>query len=594
MPEWWVEARTRTVFRREIILNGPGPDTPDEDPDPSPQASESGSGSPPWALGLLALATTLLSAALGPLLQLFGIRSSPVAAVLLVFAVLVGGIVAVRKAFKDHPTLSRRARWFSIAGLAGFLLTCAALVVVFQPRPPPPELERLPGTQDVAVVGFEGVGTGQDQQVLDDVSEAFTTALTKDQLPEGSTARNYARVTSPPLSVLGEVGQDHRKLDDWTAGFVARTNAGIVIGGLVTTDASGQIGLRPAVYVRAAQVVHAPELAGWYLGGQIRLDQGWNSAPGRGHVIAELARRTQGLAGFTHALDLWRGGRFAEARSALDRLLASGVGGTRDDGAEFVTADLVRLFRGHSLEQVAVGLPAAGRKPYFEAALADYQAIDPNGPIALRARLSLAGTRYQLALGTSSSCHPGTVDSEALATSSAELRRLAADNAFSEVGRLRASVNLAQVEQCRVTARLVPDDGTIGRALQRVRSAEGGDAVEELRVLAISVAAVHAFGRGDLDGAISTIKEAITKEPGFARRGLWQALAASWEFQRGELKAGCADLRDALGQLRDAETNREITAQRHKEIENALRQQATAVGARCAGLSPSGRPSKGP
>ncbi|MFF5703668.1 hypothetical protein ACFY7H_14330 [Streptomyces sp. NPDC012794] len=580
-------------------MDGPGPqDAPDENPadrPPRPPGPTDGGSNPPWGLALLALATTLLSALMGPLLQLLGIHSSPVASGLVLFAVLVGGIVAVRKAFKERPAMSRRARRLSVAGLAVFLLACTALVVVFRPRPPPADLARLPGTQGVAVVGFAGVGPGHDQRVLDDVSEAFTATLLEGRLPEGGTARDYARITSPPLEVLAGTGRDRRKLDDWTAGFVDETNAGIVVGGLVSADAAGQIGLRPAVYVRAAQVLDAPELAGWYLSGPIRLDQDWNSDTGRRHVIAELARRTRGLAGFTHALDLWRAGRVADARRELDRLLAPAADGTRDDGSEFVTADLVRLFRGHALEQIAVGLPAAGRAPYFEAARADYRAIAPDGPIALRARLSLAGARYQLALGPKPGCLPGTVDAEALAAASAELRALAADDAFTETGRLRASVNLAQVELCRVTARLVRDDGTIERAVTRVRSAQGGGAaVEELRVLATSIAAVHAYGRGDLAGAVATMKEAVAKERGFARRGLWQALAAGWEFRGGDLAAGCADLREALGQLRDARAKGEITAQRYEEIEDALRQQATAAKAPCAGAPQDVPPSKGP
>ncbi|MEV6955563.1 hypothetical protein [Streptomyces sp. NPDC051183] len=593
LPGMYAKVRPRTVFRREIALDGPEPDAPDESPaaEPPPESPEepgNGSRSLPWWLGLLAVAGPLLSAGLGPLLQLFGIESGPVGAALLLLAVLIGGIVAVRMTFADRPKMSRRARRLSVAGLVGFLGVCIALVIVFQPSPPPPELPRLPGGQDVAVVGFEGVGAGHDQQVLDDVSEVFTADLMKDKLPEGSRAHDYARLISPPLEVLGRAGQDHQELDDWTNRFVERTNAGIVIGGLVATDSAGQTELRPAVYVRAAQVADAPELAGWYLSGPIRLDQDWSSDTGRRHVISELVRRTRGLAGFTHALDLWRNGEVDEAKRELDRLLPAGTGTTRQDGAEFVTTDLVRLFRGHVLEQVAFGLPAAQRKPYLEAARADYRAIDPNGRIALRARLSLAGAQYQLALGPSPSCRPGTVDAAALTASSAELRRLAADGLFSEVGRLRASVNLAQVEQCRVTARIVPDDGTIEEALQRVRSAEGGRTVKDLQTLAASVAAVHAFGRGDLAAAISFIKEAIAGERGFARRGLWQALAASWEFQRGDTDSGCRDMRAALDQLGAARAKGEITSQRYEELKNSLQQEAKGAGARCPDASPAG------
>jgi hypothetical protein len=574
------------------MADHPEPGTPEgESADEVPEVVEAPDTQPSqssvwWPV--LAIVGASLPALLGGVLKLLGIQSSRVAAAPVVLAIALGMTLAVRKTFKDRA-LSLRTRLLVGTTLTVLLAASVAVAVVFRPPPAATELPRLHGGLDVAVIGFESVGTNQDQAVLDDVSDTFTNAL-KGRLPKRSTALDYAGQTSPPLAELAQ--SDQSALNRWTTSFVDQSNAAIVIGGLVSTDPSGQITLQPAFYVRAEQVVNAPELTGWYLSdlsSGIRLDQDLGSESARGLVVDELVRRTSGLAAFTHALDLLQVGNVVGAKSELDPLLPSSKGGLSQNGSEFVTGDLVRLFHGHALEQIAVGLPGAQRKPDFEAARTDYQAIDPGhpeDPIRLRARLSLAGTQYQLALGPSPSCHVGTVDSTALAAASAELRQLAADGNFSLIGRLRASVNLAQVEQCRVTAHLVADDGTIDQALQRVRASTDDSAVKELQPLADSVAAVHAAGLGDLVGAIADIREAITAERGFALRGLWQGLAAAWEFQRADLSSGCQDMQGSLNQLGDAKGNGEITQERYDELRAALNQQADAAGARCAQATP--------
>lgn len=68
--------------------------------------------------------------------------------------------------------------------------------------------------------------------------------------------------------------------------------------------------------------------------------------------------------------------------------------------------------------------------------------------------------------------HPGLLPYPATCAAQSGHQQLADDPAFTRLGRLKASVDLAQVENCRVSAGLVADDGTIGRALRRVRRAE--------------------------------------------------------------------------------------------------------------------------
>ncbi|MFG2340513.1 hypothetical protein [Streptomyces yangpuensis] len=87
------------------------------------------------------------------------------------------------------------------------------------------------------------------------------------------------------------------------------------------------------------------------------------------------------------------------------------------------------------------------------------------------AALGLQGNAYRRAIGPAHSCRPGTVRAADLARVSKALRILAADPGMPELGRIKAHVNPAQVEQCRITARLVKDDGTLERAVATVRSA---------------------------------------------------------------------------------------------------------------------------
>jgi hypothetical protein len=214
----------------------------------------------------------------------------------------------------------------------------------------------------------------------------------------------------------------------------------------------------------------------------------------------------------------------------LERLLPRDGHEELEEGSDFVSPDLVRLFRGHALEQVALGDPAAVQQSTLEAARAEYEGIQPKSPIRFRARLSLAGNTYLRALGAAPSCRPGTVHSRDLEEASSTLRSLSDDRAFTEIGRLKALVNLAQVEHCRVTAGLVADDGTVERAVQRVRASQDGVAVKELQALAASIAAERLASRGDLDAAISTIKAAIALEPSSLKQALWRGRLASWSL----------------------------------------------------------------
>lgn len=112
-------------------------------------------------------------------------------------------------------------------------------------------------------------------------------------------------------------------------------------------------------------------------------------------MVSELVQRSRGLAEFTHALDAWRQGNAAQADHVLARLLPGGGSPTSDSGTGFVTPDLVHLFWGHTLEDIAVTDPKNIRRSTLDAARAECLAIPDSSPTRLRARLSLATNNWQ-------------------------------------------------------------------------------------------------------------------------------------------------------------------------------------------------------
>lgn len=122
---------------------------------------------------------------------------------------------------------------------------------------------------------------------------------------------------------------------------------------------------------------------------------------------------------------------------------------------------------------------------------------------------------------------------------------LAEDREFTELGRLKATVNLAQVENCRISAKLVRDDGRVERAVAAVRAAPDITGSAELHALAESIAAVHAAGQGDLTAAIRHIQAAVEHRRNPIQR-VWHGLLARWSLARCDLQTGRRAQQDTL------------------------------------------------
>ncbi|MFF1306152.1 hypothetical protein [Streptomyces sp. NPDC058307] len=427
------------------------------------------------------------------------------------------------------------------------------------------------------MVGFKDRGSGQDQQLLDDVSSTFARAL-----PKGTVVHDYATEYELPLSEL--LHGDHRRLDSRTRKFVVQSNAAILVGGIVSPGSGGQINVRPAVYVRADQVPDAPELVGWYTSQPVPADQSLGLAHSRNALVAELVRQASGLAQFTSALDAWQSGRTTEAVAGFARLLPGKGTSDLDSGTGFVTSDLVHLFRGHALEQTTVNGQEASRSA-LEAAGADYRAIPADSPIWLRAQLSLAGNIY-LRAETATDCAPGALRDSDIAGVTSTLRRLMSDAKFTTLGRLKAAVNLAQVEYCRINAGLTSDDGTVDAVVRRVRAAGPGVGVRELKALAASIAAQREADRGRLDAAISGMRQALVLESRFVVRAQWLAWLAAWAFERCDPVTGDQAARDSLDQMRNAIRTGAASRQGYEADRKFLDRRKNQARARCGSGSP--------
>ena len=281
---------------------------------------------------------------------------------------------------------ARRQAVAVFSGMLAFGLLVISLVAF---RDPFATLPRLTGTQDVASLGFIRPD-GSSSPDLDDTSAEIARELGA-QMPESAVV-SYAGLTDPPLESLGE--DELAPLDDWTADFAQKTGADFVIAGVVDDASSGQLRVRPAVYISPALVPEAPELAGWSVGEWAVVVGDLSSRRGRERLQTAYLSDSVELARFVDALDAWRVGNVVEARELLDQVeAASDVG--------ILPQDLVQLFRGHAKQLEALRFGGSDRNGLLAQAARHYASVANDSSIALRARLSLPPTPTSGQLGRS-------------------------------------------------------------------------------------------------------------------------------------------------------------------------------------------------
>ncbi|MGW3328034.1 hypothetical protein [Streptomyces virginiae] len=495
--------------------------------------------------------------------------------ILITLASLAGYAVAVNKIVQEKLAESRR-RTRMLVWLAAAALFLGSLAVLIWFRPPP-LLAKMVGGRAVAVAGFAAADDRQDQQVLDGFAAEFAHAL-KGQLPSATDVRSYAAEAGLPLTKLPNPDRSS-DLEKKTADFAKKTNALIVLAGRARTEGQ-QDTLQPAVYIRPNQIANLDELTGWYVGKPIVVPFGLKHPGERDRLSTKLTQQVGDLARFLDAMEAWRTDDPAEARRILDGLPVSDP---QDGRNGFVPPDLVLLFRGTAAEQEAATKTEPARTELLKTARDNYLRIPEHTPTGRRAALSLQANAYLRAINPEKLCQPGTVQAAELAQISKSLKKLANDQGLNKLGQLKAEVNLAQVEDCRIAAHLVADDGTVDRVVAKLHAAPDDTATAALRAITESIAANHAHRAGETDQAIGHIRAAIADGQDPLQKAFWHALLARWSLERCQLlKTGEKAHEDARDQFLLAEERGRGNPEARKQDATKFPEQLKAAEKRCA------------
>jgi hypothetical protein len=463
---------------------------------------------------------------------------------------------------------SRRRRRTTAAAAAGAFAVILAVVVTLQD--PFPTLERLPGTQDVASVGFVRPD-GSTTPALADLSQGLVDRLSAtlaEHLPESdSQVVSYAPVPAEQLRGLVEGGSP--ELERWTAELVSRTEAELLLAGVVD-DSDRQLRIRPAIYVHPELVPEVPELMGWIVGPWTIGVGGLESRRGRESLLEAFLADGTAVARFVDALDAWRVGDVAETEALLAAVL-------QEREAELFSADLLRLFHGHALQRLALvaasaaagagadgpepgdagsnGVTTASSRELLQRAAEQYAAIGGDSPIALRARLSLATNTYLQSVGRL--CAPDSVDAARLDQARSDLRAFTREDRLPPASRAAALVNYVQAERCAGRAGMASDEDGVREALAGIRSIPvtdelTGQAVERVQALGLSIEAEIAQEAGATGRAVALLREAaaLTDDP--ADRGRWWGFISIWEAGRCNLGGARAAFDEAREQYEAA------------------------------------------
>jgi hypothetical protein len=430
----------------------------------------------------------------------------------------------------EAAKMLRRRRW---QVLAGALSVFAVLMLVFFGlRDPFATIPRMTGTEDVAIIGFIRPD-GSTLEQSPDLSDALAEQLGP-RLPQG-TAKSYASLDAP---LDGLLRPDDSGLAKWTSDFVTRSNAAIVVAGIIDDVTTSQIQIRPAIYVKPSLVPEAPTLMAWVVGPSAIVTGELASTRGRQSLFASFLGSGVALTHFVDALDAWRVGRVDDAVELFTKLPQNSTGG-------LLSGDLVHLFKGHALELQAQTLEGAQRGDMLATAAREYADIQPGSPLNGRAQVSTATNEYLRALG--SRCSPETIDARLLGSALDHLRPLTINMDLPAISRLAALVNYAQAGHCALTAGLKVDEASISTALQAVKGfADGNEAtlgaVHRIQALARSVEAQMAQEAGNEIYAETLIEQAIGLSPDPVDQGRWYGLKSIWQQQACHLPEARASL----------------------------------------------------
>jgi hypothetical protein len=231
----------------------------------------------------------------------------------------------------------------------------------------------------------------------------------------------------------------------------------------------------------------------------------------------------------------------------------------------------------------------ADRSRLLQLARNDYIAIANSARIALRARVSLATNDYLRAVQGGCVKNPSVV--AGLARSSRDLGAVADDEGLPEVLRLKAKVNQAQVEQCRLRAG-ESDSGRLDALLTELTGlplpAEdvNGDAKRQIKALALSIRATRFAQTQRLKEAVSTLGIALDLDPRFERQALWLGLQSGWLLADCRIDEGVATQQRSLAQLRLAVQTSRVPPSDVEAYSAAFASDLSAAKQRCNGTKP--------
>ncbi|MFD3401549.1 hypothetical protein ACFWUU_12755 [Kribbella sp. NPDC058693] len=451
---------------------------------------------------------------------------------LVTVALLVGAFASsIRTLLKEQlRRASKRTRRLYIGGTAASVV---ALVVVGTLTRTVAPVERLPGPGDVAIVGLAAPTKGE-QRAYDDLASNLARRL--DSSGE-QTARSYPDTDDLRWPDPGDPSS-LRRFDKWATEFVGQMGAEILIAGQARRELSGQVTLALAIFISPVLITDASELAGWYGLDEVRFDRDLRSASTQADVLDRVAAQVGDVSGFITALDAWHSGLLDKAAAGFSALLAH-----LSSNSGSALHELALLFSGHVDEAVAV--QTAGPKKsaaLLATARARYLELQHSPTLGARAKLSLAGNDFYTA--SRQGCRAGVVDLDRLRQAVGTLNELVQKPSSSDLLRLKARVNLVQVDRCSqlagsapyrpadearaiLLAEAVPAAGPEQELRKQIKALALSDEALRLRTLSVSQGSPEL-----VDEAIEQLDQALALDSRFERQALWLGLKSAWQLAR--------------------------------------------------------------